>query len=313
MIQLAFTAEGTWARHASAMLHSALSRTSDVRFNCYVMYADGARPDGLEHVDTVARQFGASLQRLPIPLAWLEGFPTKHFHRAAWYRILLPRLLPEVQRVLYLDADIIVTDDLRPLWETDLGGALFAAATNPLYPFMPDWPKETLGVLDPRRYINSGVLLLDLRAMRDENVIDAMLAYARSHPENTCPEQDALSALYHDRLKLLHPRWNVQNTLFDLRPEQLPFSIEDIRAAKQNPAVIHFIAFKPWEYVCAHPLRDLYHEHLAATPWPPAPLEGRTLFNHLLYPLPIRWRYHALRLRANLRKLSRRLRNMRRT
>lgn len=309
-ITLALTAEGDWARHASAMLHSALSRTPDADFECCVMFGEDAVPQGIERLEATGEDFGARMRRLPVPLALLDGFSTRHFHRAAWYRVLLPELLPQNKRALYLDADTIVRRSLVPLWETALDGAPFAAATNPLYPFMPNWPRERLGVPEARRYINTGVLLLDLETMRRDAVVAAVRAYARKHPENTCPEQDALSALYHAQLKLLHPQWNVQNAVFELSNKHLPLTTEECESARNDPSIVHFIAFKPWQYVCTHPLRGLYHEHLAQTSWPAKALEGGTLFNRCLRPLSVRWRHYAMRAERRLRGERNRLRRL---
>ena len=76
----------------------------------------------------------------------------------------MPELLPEVERVLYLDVDTLALDDLAPLWRTDLGDAYVGAVTNV---FQPDhlFHAAELGIR-PEDYFNSGVLLLDLAALR---------------------------------------------------------------------------------------------------------------------------------------------------
>src|SRR5947209_9425322 len=75
-------------------------------------------------------RFHARLVPLDVGSVWpgSERFPVN-----AWYRVRLPELLPEVQRVLYIDADTLITAAIEDLWATDLDGALVGAVTNPLY------------------------------------------------------------------------------------------------------------------------------------------------------------------------------------
>lgn len=306
MLELTCSSDAGFLPHVSAMLHSALTHTpAPVRV--WLMHARELPAEGVGKLRAVVESKGARLELLPIPRELLRGFPVEKFHEAAWYKILLPALLPQLERVLYIDADTIVADSLLPLWQTDLYGQLYAAVTNPLYPYMRNWPKEDLGLSDPREYINTGVLLLDLKRWREERVIESLRDYAAAHPENTCPEQDAMSALIPRRRVHLHPRWNAQSTVFELAPRQLPFSAAEVAEARAKPAVIHYIGpFKPWHYLCKHPLRALYFEHLRQTPWPVEPLEGRNLFNRLLKPLPLRAQRRLMLMRQALSRGRRR-------
>jgi lipopolysaccharide biosynthesis glycosyltransferase len=301
-MDIACSADAGFLPHVSAMLHSLLTHAGrPVRI--HLMHGAELPRDGCAKVGAVAARFGAGLRFLPVPEALLEGFPREQFHVAAWYKILLPLLLPELPRALYLDADMIVADDLAPLWNTDLQGQAFGAVTNPLYPFMRPWPRLDLGLDEPRDYLNSGVLLLDLQRMRDEDSVGALRRYAAAHAHNSCPEQDALSAVLRQRRLHLHPRWNVQNTLFELPPHQLPFSEAQVGEALRQPAIIHFIGpFKPWHYLCRHPRRALYFEHLRGTPWPVLPLQERTWFNRLLRPLPLAAQHRVLQFRQDWRR-----------
>src|SRR5207253_2694079 len=120
---------------------------------------------------------------------------------------------------------------------------------------------------------------------------------------NPYPDQDALNALCSRRHVSLHPRWNAQTSLWDLPTHQLPFSPDEIRETRASPAIVHFIGpFKPWHYLCTHPYRARYFEHLAATPWPAAEVERRTVVNRALRHLPPDWRYRSLRARGSVAK-----------
>lgn len=291
---------------ASAMVHSASHAVGEASVGIVILHDGDLSADGRARVEASVAGGNATVQFLEVPAARLAAFPAPGFPRAIWARVLLPELLPGEAKVLYLDADTIVVESPAPLWATDLADRPLAAVANPLYGFMPDHPRWQLGIEDRRRYVNSGVLLMDLDAMRREDTASQLLAYAQAHPDHEWPDQDAISALFADRHVSLHPRWNAQTTLWDLRPDELPFSADEVEEARRAPAIVHFVGpFKPWHYLCTHPYRDAYFEHLAATPWAVPAVEGRTPVNAVLRRLsPVwirRWgraRYALARLRS---------------
>jgi len=204
----------------------------------------------------------------------------------------LPALLPDCERVLYLDSDLIATDDLAPLWKTPLADHLLGAVTNPIYPFMRPHFRLDLGIERAEDYFNSGVLLMNLERMRSEDLTSQVCSFARARPELGAPDQDALNVVCRDRWLRLHPRWNVQSTLFELMPAELPLAPEQVAEALAAPAVIHYIGpSKPWHYLCTHPRRSMYFAHARGTPWGEPPIVGRSIRNIVLRRLPLSWTY----------------------
>ncbi|MBA3652808.1 MAG: glycosyltransferase family 8 protein [Actinobacteria bacterium] len=289
MIELACIADGGYVRHAAAMLHSVLSSSPGRRFAIHVLHDAEIDAADRERLEQTIGRFDATLQLHRMDFDDDAGLPAGYFPRSVWFRIFLPHLLPDADRVLYLDADTIVVDNLQQLWDTPLGTHLLAAVTNPLYPFQPRYPAERLGIAAALDYFNSGVLLMNLEQMRLEDTSTALHDYARTHPESWYPDQDALNVVARDRWLHLDPRWNVQSTLYELGADELPFPESLVDAARRQPAVIHYIGpFKPWRYICRHHLQSLYLDHAAATPWGRPKLEGRTLKNAVLRRLPLK-------------------------
>lgn len=294
-LEIACGATRNYVPHLAVMLHSLMARTPRRPLRVWLMSGQPLPSTDLMRLESIVARSGGEWRVLSIDPAAEAAFPRpRHFHPSIWHRLLLPELLPNIGRILYLDADMVIADDLGPLWDTALGPNLFAAVVAPFYPSQPAWPTE-LGIsLD--RYVSSGVLLMDLAAMRAENVVARLRAYAIDHPANPCPEQDALNALYGDRCLRLEPRWNAQPIFFDTPPHRLPFPREQVERAVREPAVVHFSGVaKPWHYLSKHPLRGLYFDHLRQTPWPIQPLDGRTLMNRALRLLPTPWIYYAFR------------------
>ena len=302
-LHLACIAEGDSLRHTGAMLHSALQHTTQRPLTVHLLHGQPYPAADSAHIRSVVEEAGAELNLLPVTAERAATFRDSHFPRAIWYRILLPELLPAVDRVLYLDSDIIVGDDLAPLWHMPLEGNWLGAVCNPFYPFMPDYPVEALGFASGREYFNSGVLLLDLAALRAAGAVAPLVDYARRHPQCAYPDQDALNVVCRGRWKPLHPRWNAQSTIFELPAHSLPFTAEQVAQARSAPAVVHYIGpFKPWSHLCRHPLRARYFAHAAQTPWGVPAIADATLRNRILRLLPLRWIDRWMRLERLLRR-----------
>lgn len=273
MIDLTVTATRSHLVHATTMLWSLAQSAPQRSFRVHLLHDGTVASADLEPVRDSLAGFDLELYPVAVPKDLQRSFPSHRFHVSAWFRILLPVLVPDLSRAIHVDVDTVVLDDVQALWDQDLDGRLFAAATNPLYPFQPQHWRTDLGLRSARDYLNSGVLVMDLDRMRDEGLVARLQAYAQARPDNRWPEQDALAATCSLRWLELPPRWNVQNTVYDLDADDLPYSSQELAEALARPAIVHFIGpYKPWTYACHHPLRHLYHEARNHTAYPPAAL-----------------------------------------
>jgi lipopolysaccharide biosynthesis glycosyltransferase len=212
-----------------------------------------------------------------VPDEAVAGFPTAGFTRkATWYRILLPDLLPQVDKLLYLDVDTIVRADVGPLWATDLGDHYVGAVTNVFQWDHVHRPAE-LG-LEPNEYFNAGVLLMNLAGMRRDGMSRALIDFAKANADRlSWRDQDTLNLVLAKRRLPLHPRWNLMNSVLLFRSAVEVFGAESVKEARENPGIRHFEGQgvnKPWHVECDHADRQLYAELRRATPWPKVKLEG---------------------------------------
>jgi lipopolysaccharide biosynthesis glycosyltransferase len=209
----------------------------------------------------------------------VAGLPTEGFTRkATWYRTFLPDLLPNVSRVLYLDADVLVLESVAPLWELDMTSKAVAAVTNVLGPESIDRPNP-LDIPGSQGYFNAGVMLMNLDLMRREQTSRAVLEYGRANADELVwRDQDAFNVVVGARREVLHPRWNCMNGMLVFPWSADVLGTEAVTEAIENPAIRHFEGpgpYKPWHYLCQREWRDLYRHHRRATPWPRVRLQGR--------------------------------------
>jgi lipopolysaccharide biosynthesis glycosyltransferase len=279
--------------HGAAMLHSMLEQSGGLEVEVHYLHGPEMPPEHMRSLGAMVARLGGSLTTHELSDDRIEGLPDMEFIPATmWYRIYLPELLPDVARILYLDADTIAVDSLAELWNTDLDGNYVAAVSNVFEPWNRVYPLA-LGLPNEESYFNSGVLLMDLDRMRSDDTTGALREYALSAPSDRIAwgDQDALNVVLHDKRLRLHPRWNFMNSVATFPEAEEIFGPEAVREARENPAIRHFegpSVNKPWHYLCGREMRELYLGHRQRTPWPRVRREGitpmnvvrRTLRNH---------------------------------
>ena len=143
---------------------------------------------------------------------------------AALLKFSLPVLLPELEKVLYLDGDILVRSDLSPLWNTNLEGATIGAVQDSgcIYSQNPRIKKYP-------HYFNSGVMLLDLAKMRREGMTKRLIEAKKAEQDkskNRLMDQNIFNAFFHNDVKLLPIQWNL--LLVNLKRAEAKWTFSDI-------------------------------------------------------------------------------------
>ena len=278
-LHVACATEGDYVAHSAAMLHSLLVSTTDASVHIHYLHGPDFATTDERLIAEMVEAKGGAISFIPVPDELCEGLPTEGFTgKATWYRVLVPQLFGDLDRLLFLDLDLIVVESLRALWETDLQENYVAAVTNVL-------PRHYAGLLaaagfEVTTYFNAGVLLMDLELMRHDRCTEAMVDYGVSNADDlVLRDQDALNAVLGRRRRALHPRWNCMNSFFVYPWSADVFDPIALEEAKRSPAIRHFEGpgvNKPWHYLCEQDSRELYAEHRRQTPWPRFRPEGRT-------------------------------------
>ena len=275
-LDLACAADEGYLAHSAAMLHSVLVNGGE---GIVVHYLHGSRfPERAKRA--LAGMFDAHSSAIhfhEIRDRQLRGLPIdRRFGPAMWYRVFLPELLGDIERVLYLDVDTMVMRPLAALWELSLEGYLLAAVRNVFMKYH-RWRAPELGVRI-EAYFNSGVLLFNLDQMRKARFTRKILHLVRRMGAALeWPDQDALNLVVESKWLSLHPRWNVMNSYLsnpDLAAEV--FGEDELRQAVSEPAIRHFEGpdeNKPWHPHHVRGGRELYLRHRRGTPWPEVTLE----------------------------------------
>lgn len=193
-------------------------------------------------------------------------------------RLFLDDILPaDVERVLYLDSDVLICSDLKELWETDLENCRAAACMDCLN----DKYYDVLGFSKTSVYCNSGMILFDLKKWREDRFCDRIREYTHSNSGYVFfMEQSVFSYVVQDNVKILPAYYNVSTLMqslnykqiIKLRKPRIFYSEDEVKEAINSPRIIHLtrlflVINRPWVKVNNHPLKDLFEKYKKMTPW----------------------------------------------
>jgi lipopolysaccharide biosynthesis glycosyltransferase len=268
------------------MLHSLLEHDHGTQVHVDCLHGDDTSPRSRRRLREMVRKLGGELCFHQVSDSRVEGLPTKGFTgKATWYRISLDELLPEADRIIYLDLDLLVLGSLRLLWETPLGGQAVGAVTN--VPPGPDREYTERTELSGDPYFNTGVLLMDLALIRKEGLGSRLREYSVEHAARLkWRDQDALNEVLHDRRLPMHPKWNCMNAVMYFPNASEYFDAQVLEEARRNPHIRHFEGpsfNKPWHLLSDRESRRQYVYHRRQTPWARVWPTGFTAMNLLRY------------------------------
>lgn len=161
-----------------------------------------------------------------------------YFTLTIYFRLFIPAMFPQYDKAIYIDSDVVVAGDIAELFDIDIGEN-FIGACNDLsiadVPPLVAYTENGVGV-KAHEYINSGVLLMNLKKLREEKFEEHFLNLLNTyHFDSIAPDQDYLNAICNGKIHYLDKR-------FDAMPNKA-------RPECENPVIIHYNLFeKPWCY-----------------------------------------------------------------
>lgn len=175
----------------------------------------------------------------------------------AMFRVVLPEILSELSKIIYLDADILANRDIKELWEIDITNYAMAAVAdmdvvNGKVRPLPVKKEQ----VDRERYFNSGVLYLNMEKIRAMgNMRELVLNYLQEEKESDLPDQDALNVLYGQETLLIDGDWN--------------YFVKNVRQLKDNKLqskFYHYVGTGCFLYYNME-VDELYYTTIMRTPW----------------------------------------------
>lgn len=262
IINLLFSADKNYIQHLVVVLQSIYENNRENKFKLFLFVSDNVGMN--EKLLCTVKELGFECEVINVDPADFSAFHTSHHATVAtYYRLNLAKLLPEeIDKILYLDVDLIVKGDLKELWDTDISDYAIGAVREISFKRYAE-----LGIPSEYTYFNAGIMLINVDYFRKNNFFDTAVNYYRQRKEQILWwDQDILNGLLYDKVYLLPYKWNVKTG--DFQPEILP----PAERLKWNPdiskdvKIIHFTgSFKPWHYKNNHPRKEEYFYYLRKT------------------------------------------------
>lgn len=244
MIPVFFTIDNSYAPFLAVALHSAIENaSSDRHYKAFILHQDVSESNRRRICALAKPHF--EVEFLPMQ-SGLESITDRmsnrlrcdYFTLTIYFRLFIPAMFPEFDKAIYIDSDVVVPGDLAELYDIDLGDNYIAACPDhsieDVEPLV-RYTMEAVG-MEQGKYINSGVLLMNLKALREKRFDEAFLNLLNTyHLDCIAPDQDYLNAMCNGKILYLPQQW-------DAMPNEQKPALTDAK-------IIHYNLFsKPWCY-----------------------------------------------------------------
>lgn len=254
------TLDENYIPQLNVMLYSLLYSNPDCRFKVYLLHS--AIPDAaLTETRSILEGSGELIPVQAKDIGLDDAPTTNRYPKEIYYRIFAAKYLPEdVDRVLYLDPDIIVNGSIKELYELNIDDYYFAASSH-IGRMLHIYNEFRLGMDEDSPYINSGVMLMNLKKLRQEQDYQEVIDFIEKKKKRlSLPDQDIISTLYGSRIYPLSTfRYNMTELLYMLHsPQEKTLTLDWIR---EHSVIIHYCGRnKPWKQKYIGHLDVFYNE-----------------------------------------------------
>lgn len=244
IIPVFFTIDNGYAPFLSVALQSAIKNSSKENTYRAIILHEDLTDENISRISSLATdnfqvefvQMKEGLESITDRMS--NRLRCDYFTLTIYFRLFIPAMFPQYDKGIYIDSDVVITGDLAELFNIDLGDNFIGACADksvvevePLAQYM----EQAVGV-DRHSYINSGVLLMNLKKLREAELDTHFLSLLNTyHFDCIAPDQDYLNAMCYGKIHYLSDVWDAMPT--EDKPE-----IEDVK-------IIHYNLFsKPWCY-----------------------------------------------------------------
>lgn len=277
-MDVVFCSDDNYVMHCGIAMISMLENNKNADIVTHIV-GKGISDENKAVLKGISDKYNAQIKFYNISDEELSKYPLPptplHINVSAYIRLFLFDILPqEIEKVLYLDCDLVVVDDLSDLWNINIDNYSVAGVIDSNEYTDADYLARKFDPLKSYTYINSGVMLMNLKYWREHNVLDKLIAYIRDNYESIhYADQDTLNGALPDSIGFLPFRYNVHLTFFTNKFRVLDAFQKEIDAALHDIAIIHYTtSMKPWLKGCVHPLKDTFLKYKAMSPWKDVPI-----------------------------------------
>lgn len=262
-MNLLVTLDSHYIKPLKIMLTSLFANNPGETFHVYLMHSS-IKEGEIAEIAEFVEGYGQKLFELKIDNTYFENAPVVlHYTKEMYYRLLAYKFLPpELDRILYLDPDILVINPVRELYELPLEGYLYAAAYHNVLP-VKEINRIRLYPYEINAYFNSGVLLMNLELQR--KLIDEKAIYHfvdKNRTKLIMPDQDVINALYSKQIKCIDEKLYNYDVRYYKYYKVMSNHTCDMDYILRNTVFLHFCGKrKPWNKGYSGQFHALYKHY----------------------------------------------------
>ena len=257
-INVCIASDDGYSKYAGVVIASVLANADSNDNLCFYILDGGISENNKEKILSEKSIKDCEINFVKVDSSLFDDYKSvktnQYLSIVAYYRLKMSDILPDVQKVIYLDCDVVVNSSLKEFFNLDLGGCPVCGVR--------DINKRML-VKNPG-YVNSGVLVMDLAEIRARKIEDKFLDWTRENADTIkMGDQEIINEVLKGDIKIAEDCWNVQSSNFTNRSSYV-----------HKPNIIHFVSKrKPWHFGSYSYHKKYYFKYLQLTPWALSPME----------------------------------------
>lgn len=256
-IKIAFVTDNNYFDYMFVAIESLITNNKDKnKINFYIIDMGIAQ----SNINKIQKRYfkfeNITFEFIKIDQKKLEKYNIKtHVSSAAYAKVYISNLI-NVDKVIYLDCDLVVIEDILKLWNMFDNTTSIKAVWNPFY----NYDNEYLGVDHKSKTFNSGVMLLNLDLIRKKDTTTKLVNFLNdNHNKTKLHDQAAFNAIFKDEWQEIDLHWNCQVSMLQNSYSKLNISKNTYYRLYRNASIVHFTSnSKPWLYRNSHPYKKTY-------------------------------------------------------
>lgn len=275
MIHIAFGADTNYIMQCGVAITSLCENNKDNELFVHIMtLCEKNEKEQFNALLDILDKYHQRGELIAIGEDYFKGLPEgDYISKATYLRLLLPKVLPEVEQILYLDSDIVVLGNLVYFAEHSLASDMACGAAIDVNGCTIKHHNR-LGIPHPTIYFNAGVLQMNLKYWRNNNIAAKAIEGISSHNDWWFMDQDAINVVLSGKISRIPYEYNLQTSHYLYPPTVQELDIQyhqELARAMDNPVIIHYASYrKPWQKDC--PKQEHWLKYKNKTQWKDVPL-----------------------------------------
>lgn len=275
-INVLYSCSDEFAEYAYISINSLFETNKDISDICVYLIEDGMSEEKNSVFKQLAEKYKRDIKIIPFSDIANQIEEKNLFYAKATYSKLFIGKICKEDKIICIDCDTLVTGSLSSMWEINIDNYLVAGIQECLQ----DYYLQIAGMSVNDRYINGGILILNLKKWREVDLESKFIDYINLH-KGIIPnyDQGIINGVCKEKMLIIHPKYNAIPQLFFYKSRKEIEKVCNIKnyydqklidEAINKPTIVHFIhSFfdRPWNEGCTHPYKEMYLSYMGKSPF----------------------------------------------